>query len=144
MIKDLPPLVELPTLPTLPANKQREQHGEEGNKSEKEEKIQSDALTLFGTPCVSDMDVRRSRNIKRAEAMFVKLGLHMLPQQVAATAPTKPRKKRNKANAQASRKSKRVRVGAATNHEEEGRVEPHLRDSPEKRRSKKRRGRSRL
>jgi hypothetical protein len=137
MIIDLPPLVELRTLPPLPANKQREQNGEEGNTSEKEEEIQSDALTLFATPFVSDMDVRRSRNIKRADAMFVKLGLHMLPQQLAATAPTKPRKKKNKANAQASRKSKMVRVGAATNHKEEGRVEPQLRDSPEKEESKR-------
>jgi hypothetical protein len=119
MIMDLPPLVEPPTLPLLPANKQREQHGEAGNKIEKEEKIQSDALTFFGTPFVSDMDVGRLRNIKRAEVVFVKLGLHMLPQQLAATTPTKPRKKRNKANAQASRKSKRVRAGAETNHEEE-------------------------
>jgi hypothetical protein len=39
------------------------------------------------------MDVRRSRNIKHAEAMFIKLGLHMLSQQLAATTPTKPRKK---------------------------------------------------
>jgi hypothetical protein len=93
---------------------------------------------LFVIPFVSDMDVRRSRNIKCAEAMFVKLGLHMLPQQLAATTMTKPRKKRNKANTQASRKSKRVRVSAATNHEEEGRVEPQLRDSSEKKRSKKR------
>jgi hypothetical protein len=94
MIKDLPQLEELPALPPLPANKERAQHGEKGNKSKKEEKVQSDALTLFGTPCVSDMDVRRSRNSKRVEAMFVKLGLHLLPQQLAATAPTKPRKKR--------------------------------------------------
>jgi hypothetical protein len=35
MIKDLPPLVELPPLPPLPANKRRDQHGEEGNKSKK-------------------------------------------------------------------------------------------------------------
>jgi hypothetical protein len=133
MIMDLPPLVELPTLPPLPANKQSDQHGEEGNTSEKEEEMQSDALTLFATPFVSDMDVRRSRNIKRAEAMFVKLGLHILPQQLAATStPTKPRKKRNNATSQASRKSKRVRVGAATNHDEEESVEPQLRDSPEK------------
>jgi hypothetical protein len=137
MIKDLPPLVELPMLPPLPANKQREQHGEEGNKSEKEEKIQSDALTLFGTPFVSDIDVRRSRNIKSAEAMFIKLCLHMLSQQLVATTLTKYRKKRNKANAQSSRKSKRVREGAATNHEEEGREEPQLRDSPEKEEAKR-------
>jgi DNA replication initiation complex subunit (GINS family) len=64
--------------------------------------------------------------------MLIKLGLHMLPQQLAATTPTKPRKKRNNATSQASRKSKRVRVGASTNHDEEGRVEPQLRDSPEK------------
>jgi hypothetical protein len=92
---------------------------------------------LFGTPFVSDMNIRRSRNIKSAEAMFVKLDLHMLPQQLAATTPTKPRKKRNKANAQASIKSKMVRVGAATSHEEEGRVEPQLRDSPEKEEAKR-------
>jgi hypothetical protein len=69
------------------------------------------------------MDVRISRNIKRAEAVFVELGLHTLPQKLAATTPTKPRKKSTKANAQASRKSKMVRVGAATNREEEGREE---------------------
>jgi hypothetical protein len=137
MIRDLPPLVELPTLPRLPANKQREQYGEKGNKSEKEEKVESDALTLFRTPFVSDVDVRKSRNIKRAEAMLVKLGLHMLPQQFAATTRIKPRKKSTKANAQASRKSKRVRVGAETNDEEEGREEPQLRDSPEKEEAKR-------
>jgi hypothetical protein len=92
---------------------------------------------LFGTPFVSDMDVTRSRNIKCAEAMFVELGLHMLPQQLAATKLTKPRKKRNKANAHASRKNKRARVGAATNHDKEGRVEPQLRDSPEKEEEKR-------
>jgi hypothetical protein len=144
MIMDLPPLVELPTLPPLPANKQREQHGEERSTSEKEEKIQSDSLTLFGTPFVSDMDVRKSRNIKRAEAMFVKLGIHMLPQQLAATTPTKPRKKRNKANAQASRKSKMARVGAATNHEEEGRVEPQLMTHQKKKKQKEMRQESSL
>jgi hypothetical protein len=83
------------------------------------------------------MDVKRLRNIKRAEAVFVKLGLHMLPQQVAVTIPTKPRKKINKANSQASRKSKRVRVGTETNHEEEVREEPQLRESPEKEEAKR-------
>jgi hypothetical protein len=56
---------------------------------------------------------------------------------LAATTPTKPRKKRNTANAQASRKSKRVRVGTATNNEEEGRAETQLRDSPEKEEAKR-------
>jgi hypothetical protein len=92
-----------------------------GIRGRKVKKIQSDALTLIRTPFVSAMDVRRSRNIKRAEAMFVKLGLYMLTQQLAATMPTKPRKKRTKANDEASRKSKMVRVGAATNRKEEGR-----------------------
>jgi hypothetical protein len=140
MIKDLQPLKELPTLPRLtllPANKEREQHDEKGNKIEKEEKIQSDALTLIGTPFFSDMNVRRSRNIKRSEAMLIALGLHILSQQLAATTPTKPRKKRTKANAQESRKSKMVRVGAATNRQEEGRKEPQLRDSPEKEEAKR-------